>query len=591
MEIVEWGIHNYGAKLILDPIAWPQCYDTAFIDVETDENDNFVGLGMCFNDKEVYYFTNLTTQGRHFLSKINLIGHNIKEDAKWLKKWGVDIYPKRLKDDTILMSYVVNTTKESHSLKELGKDLGYIWPTYKEIVGKGHNKLTLDKQSVELVSNYCAMDVFVTCKLYQHFIHKMDINQRTNYTQIELPLMKLLYQMELNGVRIDNKRLSELSSEFTNKYLLLENKILKEVEKAGYEEKDKKGKVKKFNPNSSTQKGAFLVSLGYSLPLTKTGKPSTAKGILQQFVGEYIIDIFLEYNKIKKLLEFLVAITELVKDDKIYPTYNQIRLDDKENEVGMSTSRLSCKSPNIQQIPKKGEEGNKLRELFIPSEGKVLLDPDYSQIEPRLTAHFSQDPFLLSVFREDKDLYTSLSEGTGRDRDYAKTFWLAKSYGAMTKKLANIWKCSIEEAEVIAKNIERKIPGYGAWKVRTIIEAHRNKGIYTLNRRFIPLPEINCADTFEQWYWERAAINYTIQGSAAEIMKKAMLELKKAGYMPLISVHDEILVEVDKDYLNKDFQPQHHLIVKHIMESVIKLSVPLKVEVGIGENWKVAKGE
>jgi DNA polymerase-1 len=590
----EWGIQKYGAKLTVDPVCWPQGFSPVFIDVETngdEENPQFVGLGMCFNDKEVYYFTKITPELSMFLSRSKIVGHNIKGDAKWLKGWGVDIIAPRIQDDTILMSYVINTTKPSHSLKDLGKELGYVWPAYKELVGKGKDKTTLDKQPVELTSNYCAMDVFVTYKLYQYFVHKMDIAQRTNYVQIELPLMKVLYQSELQGVRIDTALLSKLSDEFTKKHLVNETKIKDLVKQKGFSSKNKAGKELKFNPNSSTQKGKFLNFLEYDLPFTKTGKYSTAKGVLQKLAGDPIIDLFLEFNKIKKLLEFLAALVEIEKNGKVYPTYNQIRQSDSGDEVGMSTSRLSCSKPNIQQIPTKSEEGNLLRGLFIPSDGKVFVDADFSQIEPRLTAHFSQDPFLMSIFREGKDLYDSLSEGIippkgveGKVRDVAKQFWLAKSYGAMEKKLAALWKCSIEEAQDISKGIEDKIPNYIAWVNRVRYEAGRKLGIYTLNKRWIPIPEINCADVFEHYYWERFAVNSTIQGSAAEIWKKAVLALKQKGYLMILGVHDEILVEVDKN--DSAYKAQE---IKQIMESCVDLSVPLIADVGIGSSWKEAK--
>jgi DNA polymerase-1 len=235
-----------------------------------------------------------------------------------------------------------------------------------------------------------------------------------------------------------------------------------------------------------------------------------------------------------------------------------------------------------------------LREIFVPEGGHVFVDADYSQIEPRVVAHFSQDPFLLNVYRTNVDLYASLVEGTGRSRDDGKTFMLALLYGAQAKKLARNFKCSEKEAEEIINKIMKKMPGVVAWINRVKYTAHHKKGVFTLFKRWIPLPGIATQNKYERFHWERAAVNYTIQGSAAEVLKLAIINLRKQGHLPVLTVHDELLYEVEEasDESPMDLMRYSNSIetVRSIMESVVKLDVPLVPDIGVGKNWREAKG-
>lgn len=578
MKIDNWGIHIHGATLNINPSSWPTFLSPCFIDCETDEKDNLVGIGFCFDDKEVYYCTELTDQLKLFLSKTRLVGHNLKFDCKLLVKWGVQISSDQLFGDTILMSYVNNTTKESHSLKDLGQELGYNWPTYKEIVGKGRSKKTLDKQDINLTANYCAKDVFVTYKLYHMLQKSMDINQRSIYTQIELPLMKVLFEMELKGVKINETRLKELDEHFRCQLDSFKSNLRL---LAG----------KEINPNSNKQIADVLIGRSINLPKTEKGNWKVDKWALEQYKDDEFVKILLEYNKIEKLWStYTQGLLKLDSLPRVYTTYNQV-IKSQQTERGISTGRLSSSGPNLQQIPTRTNEGKLLREIFIPEEGNILIDADYSQIEPRLVAHFSQDPFLLNVYKNNLDIYSQLVEGTGRERNDGKTFMLALLYGAGAKKLARNFKCSEEEAQSILDSINKKIVGVTAWINRVKYEARQKKGVYTIMKRWIPIPGIASNDLYERYHWERTAVNYTIQGSAAEVIKLAMIQLRKIGYIPLLTVHDELLYEVEQADFVRDFCPQHGLIIKDIMESIIPLSVPLVSEVGIGENWRKAKDE
>jgi DNA polymerase-1 len=273
----------------------------------------------------------------------------------------------------------------------------------------------------------------------------------------------------------------------------------------------------------------------------------------------------------------------------VYTTYNQITKN-QYGEKGISTGRLSSSEPNLQQIPARTDDGKKLRELFIPEDGKVLIDADYSQIEYRLLAHFTQEPLLLEAFKNGKDVHEETGRALGCDRDTGKTLNFASIYGAQAKKIAKTAKCSEDDAQSFLDLYWKKLPGVTAWVNRIKYEARLKKGITTFMKRFIPLPGIMTNDLYERYHWERAAVNYTIQGSAAEIIKLAMIQLRKKGYLPLLTVHDELLFEVPtmkKDGTEYPFDIE----IRSIMESVINISVPLVADVGIGINWREAKGE
>lgn len=574
--MTDWGVHKYGATLHINEQHEIDPSLPIVIDLETDEKDNFVGFGYTQSGTDVYYRTVISPSDMEIFGKLCLIGHNLKFDAKLLVKWGIPVKPEQLFADTILMSYAMNATKESHGLKDLGKELGYEWPSYHDLVGKGHKKQTLDKQPVELVANYCAMDVFVTFQLYQHLKRKMDLNASRIYNQIELSLMRILFEMELQGVLVDVEKLNDVHKQFSNRLRVLQTRLSK---LSGRE----------INPNSNKQVGEYLTEIGLDLPKTGKGNLKVDKFVLEQHQDLEFVKTLMEYNKLEKLVStYTGGMLKRETLPKVFTTYNQITTENR-TERGISTGRLSSSGPNLQQIPTRTDEGKALREMFIPSPGSVLIDADYSAVEPRITAHLSKDPFLISLFLEGRDPYEGLAEGTGRSRNDAKTFFLAKLYGAMIAKLARVWKCSEQEAEQICELFDSKVPTLNAWIKRVKFEAAKRKGIHTLMKRFIPIPGIDSRNKYERWHWERAAVNYLVQGSAAEIMKMAMIELRKQGWLPLLTVHDELLFEVGQS----DFG-EYDLVtnaIKTCMESVVKLDVPLVADVGIGGNWREAKGD
>lgn len=573
---IGFGPHLYGANLLIDSVFNSIRVDKpTVIDVETDEKDNFVGLALCQDKDIVYYYSKLDDELKILISKLSIIGHNIKFDLKQMYRWGIDIKPEQLYFDTCLASYVVNTTKESHHLKDLAKEiLGYSWPTYKEMVGSGRSKITLDKQSVERVANYCGMDALATYVLYERFKKVLTQQQRYILEQIETPVARVLFEMEIKGVKIDVPYLQELDKKF---YLQMEqiSAILKEQwSKVSGDE---------FNVNSNRQVATLLEHQGAVLPTTDKGNKKVDKATLEQWKHLPAVEHLLTYSKIEKLYStYTQGLLQKQKDGIIYGSFNQITKNDKGSEVGISTNRLSSSDPNLQNIPSRTQEGQLIEKAFIPREGKQFIYLDFSQIEPRLAVHFTGDKFLLNVYNNNRDLYDELVSGTGRSRQDGKTFMLALLYGAQSKKLASVFKCTEEESERILQSMWAKLPGVVSWINRTKYEARQKKGVFTLNKRFIPVPGILSKNRYEVMHWERVAVNSVIQGSAAEIMKMSLIALKRLGRVPVLTVHDSFLIESDSP--EKDIED-----IKSVLNNIVKLRVPLKVEGGIGNNWLEAK--
>lgn len=580
VSISTFGPHLYGAELYINsPFCEPEIYNDLICDVETDEKDNFVGIALTITGKHIYYYTELNQYVKNRLEQLNLVGHNLKGDMKWLINWAVNINSSQLFYDTCLASYVQNTTKESHGLKDLAKEyLGMEWPTYKEIVGSGRKKQTLDKQETERVARYCGMDCLATYRLYEYFKKKLTRQEEKYLQEIELPTARALLDMELRGVEVDVEYLKVLNKKFEIQLAGIEGAVTAEWVRSFPAEK--------LNINSNKQVAQLLEIQGANLPRTQKGNKKVDKQTLEQWKHLPAVPLLLEYSKIEKLKStYTESLLEKQKNGRIYCSFNQLSRNIEGNAVGISTGRLSSSDPNLQNIPARTEEGQLIRKALISGNNTVFIDADFSQIEPRLVAHFTKDKTFVEAYRQGRDIYQELVEGTGRDRQDGKTFMLALLYGAQPKKLASVFKCSEKEAEKIVTKIMRRLPRVTAWINRVKYEARQKKYVTTLFGRKIPLPLINSSNKWERMHWERVAVNAVIQGSAAEIMKKSLLALNNAGYNSVLTVHDEFLIEVENDGTEVGFSES----IKAILESIIKLDVPLKVEVGIGDNWYESK--
>jgi DNA polymerase-1 len=593
--ILNYGPHRFGAKLIIDPEPGTEVLgESIAVDVETNGADDFVGLAICSDPLVVYYYTVLTPSLCSILSSRSLIGHNIKFDAHWLKRWGVDITPSQLVHDTMIMSYVRNSTKDSHGLKELAKEyLGMTWPTYKEMVGTGKNKTDLSKKSVLEVANYCGCDTLATKRLELYFNRQMTPNQKRFYNTIEMPLLRMLFKMEDLGVTVDVDYLRSLDTSFSAKYAEKLQEIRTLLSCKGYKPKcsktcPKKEHIHEFNPASPVQVKAALNQMGFF-------PKATDKFALEVLRGDEFVDKLFEFREVNKVKStYIEPYLELKTLPLVKTTFNQVTYDKAEDEwKGIRTGRLSSSGPNLHNIPapKDKEDGSDsvgelVRRMFIPSSGKTLIVADYKQIEYRLLAHFSKEPKLLEAFKNGKDVHEETGKALGVDRRLGKTLNFAAIYGAQGPKIARTAKISEEDAKRFLAEYWRVLPKVTAWINRVKLEAKIHRAVRTMFGRVIPLPGIADPDMYTRWHWERASVNYVIQGSAADIIKMAMLECEKAKYMPILQVHDELLFEVNP---NQNL-PKQKQDIASLMASVVSLDIPLDVSIGHGPNWAEAKG-
>lgn len=597
MEQVAFGPSTVGVELHINSSEVPNGA-IAVIDVETDEADNFVGLGIMCSPTRVDYYSALTPDIIAYLGNVQLIGHNIKGDGHWLKAWGVGIKPEQLIHDTMLKSYVRNSTKESHGLKDLAKELlGMEWPTYEQMVGKGKAKQTLDKQSIERVAAYCGMDCVATYRLNAYFDRYMTPSQKGYYNQIELPTMQLLFAMEEKGVTVDVDYLKALKIDFEQDSSMLLSSLLQLVKERGYTVSCGKSCPKKahshdFNPASPKQVLAALVAFGFALN-------GTAKEDLEAYRSDEFVNMLLEYRKINKVINtFLEAWLELPTLPTIHTTFSQVSLDEDSGDwKGIRTGRLSSKAPNLQQISKAGDSdqettGKALRSAFISSDPeKELWVYDFDQFQYRILAHYTKEPVLLNAFRNGEDVH----EATGKvlfgkdsitkmERGIAKNCNFGAVFGAQAEKIAAVAKCSVEEAEKFLALYWKRLPGVTRWINRVKMLAHVHKSVKTILGRIIPLPDIDSRNMFERMHAERTAVNYIIQGGEADIVKAGMLKLSGAGYSPILQVHDEVHLEgYPKD------REEHIPKIKNILENIVQLDVPIVANGGYGANWFLAK--
>jgi DNA polymerase I len=587
---VEFGPDRFGVELLINPIGRTYA-QTLVVDVENDERGNFVGIGIMDHPLYVCYFSVLTPDLLRLLSVSNLIGHNVKFDARQLRAWGADIKPEQLVHDTMLKSYVRNSTKESHGLKELAREyLAMEWPSYKDMVGRGQHKITLDKQDVEKVAAYCGDDCIATYRLNEYLDRVMTPQQKSFYGLIELPTMQLLYKMEMLGVTVDVEYLKDLKKDFDYDNTSLRSQLGQILQETGYELKHKKSCPKKehehtFNPASPIQVKDVLQHLGYSVQ-------KTDKQALELFRKDEFVSTLLELRKVAKVSStYIDSWLELQTLPKIHTTFNQVALDSATDSwKGIRTGRLSSSEPNLHNIPKPGDDedeettGKALRRAFVASPGNTLIVADYSQIQYRLLAHYSKEPILIKAFKDGQDVHEATGKALGVGRKIGKTLNFAAIFGAFPEKIAQVAHCTEDEAKEFLARYWRVLPGVRMWMERVRMLARVHRSVKTIFGRVIPINDIDSQDRGLRAHAERTAINYIIQGGEADIIKVAMRELDVKGFTPILQVHDELLWDVP----NAEIEGVETK-VREIMESVVKLDVPLTVTIGHGSSWYEAK--
>ena len=514
-------------------------------------------------------------------STIKKIGQNLKYDYTVLCNHGIRL--QGIAFDTMLESYVLNSTASRHDMDSLAlKYLGKKTIGFKDVAGSGAKQLRFDDIPIEKAAPYAAEDAAITYELHDVLYPKLDESLKTVFHEIEMPLMQVLATMEQTGVLIDEQTLDTQGT-----------RLEKEIESLQEEAYSITGRS--FNLNSPKQLLEILFHEQELPVLAKTpkGQPSTAESVLQELALEYRLPaIILKYRSLSKLVStYIHALPKRIHPEtgRVHTSYNQ---------AVAATGRLSSSEPNLQNIPIRTEEGRMIRRAFIAPEEHVLLALDYSQIELRIMAHLSQDKSLLHAFENDLDIHTAtaseifdidLNAVTDNQRRSAKAVNFGLIYGMSAYGLAKQIGVERSEAQSYIDRYFKRYPGVLDYMERTRKQAHEDGYVETVFGRRLYLPEINSRNHMRKTAAERTAINAPMQGTAADIIKKTMIavenriDTEKPAAKMIMQVHDELIFEVRE----KDIEAIKEKI-KDIMENSVKLSVPLKVSAGVGNNWDEA---
>lgn len=551
LDPINWGVEKQGARLLINE---PNITDSMWvIDIENNLDGSCAGVGLTDNGEIVRFYTADVVAKWHkdTFKNIKLVGHNIKYDVQMLRKWGFNVSADQIVWDTQLAEYVRDSTRFKFGLKPLIQEyFGVSYPDYKSITGKGKASKSIGQCDPLVLANYNGCDVLFTYRLWQKQLKELTEQQVNYLEQIELPTSRVLLEMEERGVQIDTNHIRSLDARFAEGI----SGVVASIRRVAAAE---------VNLNSPKQVAKLLLEkAGLSLK-------STAAEELKKFTGVPLVKNILRYRELSKLRgTYTNVLNEKANNQETY------RLHARFNQTATDTGRLSSSEPNLQNIPTRTEEGNEIRKGFIAKAGHVLIDADYSQIEPRLMAHFSQDRALMAIFLDGKDLYDSVAGHVGCDRKTAKILWLAMAYNAGAYKISQTAGITHSQAEVFLTRMKLAFPDFFYWRNKVIAQAQIDGGITTMFGAFRKL----------DYDFAHLGPNYTVQGSAAEIMKLALIMTRDMD--PTLTCHDELLLEVVEG--QKD---STSACLKDIMESVVTLSVPLVVEVGIGSNWSEAKGK
>ncbi len=511
--------------------------------------------------------------------KVKIVGQNIKYDYLVMKRYGVEI--NSIYFDTMVGSYILDPSVD-HDMDSLSEK----WLRYKpvsitELIGKGKEQITMADVEVEKVSEYAAEDADVTLQLYHRINYELaKLNQTKLCEEVEFPLIKVLGDMEYEGIKVDEEMLKVLEKEFQKYILEYEQKIYDE---AG----------EKFNINSPAQLGKILTEK-FKIVLTKKTKTgySTDSSVLEELKPLYpIAAIILDYRMLAKLKStYIDGLLKSIsaRTGRVHTSFNQIRA---------ATGRLSSVNPNLQNIPVRTEAGKSIRKAFVPcSNDYELLSADYSQIELRVMAHYSGDENFINAFKKNRDIHTETAmrvfnlkhkdEVTPNRRRKAKEVNFGIIYGIGAFGLASRLEIKNSEAKEIIDRYFTEFPKVYEYLERTRKFARENGYVTTLKGRRRYLPQINNSNNAVRSEAERMAINMPIQGTAADMIKIAMIEIhrifkeKKLNSKMLLQVHDELVFEVHKSEVEEVKK-----IVMREMKNAIKLDVPVEVEIGVGRNW------
>lgn len=512
--------------------------------------------------------------------KLSFYGHNVKYDYHVMLNHGIKI--KNISFDSLIASYVLNSHQRQHSLDFLSLEyFGKVKIEISSLIGKGQKQISMMDVPIDKVCTYCCEDVDYTCRLkvlFEGMLKERKLEKL--FYDLELPLMLVLARMERHGIFVDLPLLHQMSKDITLEIKEIESEIYKS---AGIE----------FNLNSPAQlKKILFEKLAIPYPKKRSKDISTGEEILELLKKDFpIAGTILEYRKLEKLRSTYIDSLPLEVNEKthrIHCTFNQ---------SVAATGRLSCQNPNLQNIPIRTESGSKVREAFRPEKkGWSYLAGDYSQIELRLLAHMSEDPNLIKAFKNNEDIHSHtasaiynvpLADVTKEMRYSAKAVNFGIVYGQQAFGLSQTLNISTSEAATFIDTYFNRFK-----QVREFIEhckeqARKTGKAITMTGRERLIPEINSKNGMLKAQAERLAINTPLQGTAADLIKSAMLQIdtlfekrQTLGYM-ILQIHDELIFELP-DFEVMALQP----IIKETMEHVFKLKVPLIVDICIGKNWK-----
>lgn len=575
------------------------------IDTETTSLDpmkaELVGISFSFDEKSSWYLPlghlylgappQLKLQdARDILEdiiedeRILKVGQNIKYDAEVLMRHGLEL--RGIHFDTMIASYVINPGLRQHNLYYMAQHyLNHKMITFEEVAGKGKNAVNFSEVELEKARDYSCEDADITFRLMVILDKKLkeDGNEELFY-DLEMKLLPVLMDMEMTGIRIDSDYFKMMSREFSEQLKTLEREIYKE---AGVE----------FNINSPQQLGYVLfekLNLPTQKKTVKTKKYSTDVKVLKKLCAfpNKTPRLMLRYRTLSKLKStYLDSLVEMVDKStgRIHTSYNQ---------TVTATGRLSSSNPNLQNIPIRGDEGREIRKGFVAEEGYCLVSADYSQVELRVFAHYSQDKAFIDAYRKEEDIHgITASEILGVDREsvtpemrrIAKAINFGIIYGMGPQKLSDELGIDLKTAKDYIKTYYERYKGVVRYK-EEMVETARKKGyVSTLFNRIRYLPDINHSNRVIRAEAERMAVNTPIQGTAADLIKKAMINiydrLGKEGFKAkmILQVHDELVFETPEDEADKLIS-----MIREEMEGVYSLSVPLTVDINKGLNWDEA---
>ena len=511
------------------------------------------------------------------------LGHNLKYDKNILANYDINLVG--IAHDSMLQSYVIDSTANRHDMDTLA--LNYLQRTtthYEDVAGKGSKQIPFNQVAVEEAAPYAAEDADITLQLHQNLWPELQQNKKLQhvYETLEIPLLSVLSQIERNGVMVDADMLGQQSHELESR--------LGELEQQAHDQAKQT-----FNIGSPKQIQKILYE-DMQLPIlakTPKGQPSTAESVLQELAQDYDLPrLILEYRSLSKL--------KSTYTDKLPGQINAStgRVHTSYHQAVAATGRLSSSDPNLQNIPIRTEEGRRIRQAFIAPENCVLLAADYSQIELRIMAHLSQDKGLLEAFSQNEDIHrktaaevfaTTPDEVSNDQRRAAKAINFGLIYGMSPFGLAKQLGITRGEAKDYVDRYFEHYPDVKNYMEITREQAREQGYVETVFGRRLYLPEINARNAARRQYAERTAINAPMQGTAADIIKRAMIDIQNylnknyPDIKLIMQVHDELVFEIPENKV-KMLEPE----IRNIMTHAVELSVPLQVDIGTGNNWDAA---